>query len=346
MAIRIICAMLFSLAFNGLVLADSVALNPSHPDRYTVVKGDTLWDISAMFLRDPWRWPQIWRKNPQIKNPDLIYPGDVLVLTWVDGQPRITMYRDGGKARLEPRIREEDIEDAIPAIPISAIRQFLSSPRVVSEKELLNAPYIVAFAGEHLAGGAGQNIYVESIEEHSTDRYTVFRPGQTFKDGDTGELLGHEAIYVGDTNLLRTGSPATLQLTRTAGVTLEGDRLLPIQEERIRLNYYPRPPDTYIRGHIIGVLEGVAQIGQYNIVALDRGTADGVEAGHVFEILQSGQRVRDTARGSIFPERDITLPDERAGVLMVFRPFERVSYALVMRATGAIHVMDLVQTPQ
>jgi len=330
-----------------MVFADNLALNPSHPDRYTVAKGDTLWDISAMFLKDPWRWPEIWDKNSQIKNPDLIYPGNVLVLTYTDGKPRITLYRDGlaSSGKLAPKVREEELQAAIPVIPTNAIKQFLSSPQVVSKSELENAPYIVAFAGEHIAGGAGQNIYVIAINDNSTDRYTVYRPGKTFQDPETGDVLGYEAVYIGDTNLLRTGNPATLHLTRTVDVTLVGDRLLPIKAEQIRLTYHPRASETYIQGHIIGVLDGVSLIGQYNVVVLDRGTDDGIETGHVFEILETGKIIRENARGSIYPERAVKLPDERSGILMVFRPFNKVSYALILKATGPIHVLDQIRTP-
>jgi LysM domain len=348
MSCRMIHGFLFFICLNWSVGADELTLNPSHPERYTVVKGDTLWDISAMFLNEPWRWPEIWHNNPQIKNPDLIYPGDVVALSYVDGKPRLSLETNGnaGAGRLSPKIRDETLEDAIPVIPIDAVRQFLSASRVVTRNELESAPYIVAFAGEHLAGGAGQNVYVKSpdypIEENG---YMVFRKGVHFTDAETQEDLGYDAVYIGETKLVRGGDPATFLLTKTRDFTAIGDRFLPAVEEKLRMNYQPHAPNFLIQGHIISVLDGVSQIGQYNVVAIDRGLADGIETGHVLEIYQAGDRIRDIVRGYGTSQKSVTLPNERAGILMVFRPFERVSYALVMRATGPIHVQDLVQTP-
>lgn len=349
MSFRAIYGFLFFCLLNASVSADELTLNPSHPDRYTVVKGDTLWDISSMFLNDPWRWPQIWHKNPQIKNPDLIYPGDVISLTYVNGKPRLSLERGGisGSGRLSPKIREQELQEAIPVIPIRAIKQFLSPSRVVRESEIENAPYIVAFAGEHLAGGAGQNTYVTAFNNEPEDRgYAIFRKGVEFRDPETDENLGYEAVYIGDTKLVRAGDPATFHIIKTKDVTLVGDRLLPLLREKIRLNYHPRPPKTNIEGHIISVLDGVSQIGQYNVVAIDRGTNDGIETGNVLEIYQAGELVRDAVRGYGSSERSVKLPNERAGILMVFRPFEQVSYAVILKATGPIHVLDVLKSPK
>ncbi|MCI0653665.1 MAG: LysM peptidoglycan-binding domain-containing protein [Methylococcaceae bacterium] len=348
MSFRTIHGFLFFILLSFSAAADELTLNPSHPERYTVVRGDTLWDISAKFLDEPWRWPEIWHNNPRIKNPDLIYPGDVIVFGYVDGKPSLSLEGNGlgSSGRLSPRVREEALEEAIPLIPIDAIKQFLSPSRVVPRNEIEAAPYIVAFAGEHLAGGAGQNIYVKSLHDQGAEQgYMVFRKGIPFKDFETQENLGYDAIYIGDTKLLRGGDPATFELVSTRDYTAVGDRLLPIVRENIRLNYQPRPPETEITGHIISVLDGVSQIGQYNVVAIDRGLEDGLDTGHVLEIYQSGQRIRDVVRGYGSSQKSVKLPDERAGILMVFRPFDRISYALVMKATGPIHVYDLVRTP-
>jgi len=346
MSFRAITAFLICCLISFTSVADELALNPSHPEKYTVVKGDTLWDISGMFLKDPWKWPKIWHNNPQIKNPHWIYPGDIVTLSYHNGKPRLSVHRGGmagANDQLSPRIRSEDLKEQIPVIPIDAIKQFLTSPRVVTRSDIQNAPYIVDIAGEHLVGGAGEHIYVRSILDDSVGGYTVFRPGMSYIDPVTGDHLGNEALYVADTNLLRVGDPATLLLTRTERETLVGDRLLPIVQEKIQLSYQPRAPKFDISGHIISVLGGVSQIGQYNVVVIDRGTADGVDTGHVLAILQSGAIVRDTVLNST--AQNIKMPDEHAGILLVFRPFERVSYALVMRATGALHIMDLVRTP-
>ncbi|MGR9106376.1 MAG: LysM peptidoglycan-binding domain-containing protein [Gammaproteobacteria bacterium] len=343
MAFRMIHGFIFFLLFSLSAVADELTLNPSHPERYTVVKGDTLWDISAKFLNEPWRWPELWHDNPQIKNPDLIYPGDVIVLDYVDGKPRLSLESAG---RLSPQIREQELEEAIPLIPMTAIRQFLSPSRVVSQDEIDQAPYVVAFAGEHITGGAGQNVYVKSLSDWNAARgYQLFRKGIPLKDAVTRENLGYQATYIGETRFLRGGDPATFELTKTRDFCRIGDRLLPVFQEKIFLNYQPHAPQTLINGHIISLLDGVSQTGQYNVVTIDRGMEDGLEIGHVLRIYQSGQRVRDIVRGYGTSEKSVWLPDEPAGVLMIFRPFHRISYALVMKATGPIHLYDSVRTP-
>ncbi len=341
-----IIGLCLTLLFSAVTNAEDIELNPSHPKRYTVVKGDTLWDISAKFLKSPWQWTEIWEKNPQIDNPHLIFPGDVVALRYVNGKPVLTVQRNNGMdtnndAKLSPYIRYSPVDKAIPAIPIDAIKQFLSKPKVVTQNELKIAPYIVDFADDHVVGGAGYRIYVRSIIDGSS--FTVFRPGQIYKDSETGEILGYEALYIGDASLQQAGDPATLLLNKTTRETVIGDRLLPISEEKIQLNYFPHAPKSDIKGKIIGVLDGVSQIGQYNIVVIDRGIDDGIEIGHILEIYQTGKTIRDIISDSFLEE--VKLPNEKAGMLMVFRTFERVSYALVMKATAPLHTMDTVQSP-
>ena len=326
--------------------AEEIELNPAHPDRYTVAAGDTLWDIAGKFLSRPWQWPEIWRNNPEIRNPDLIYPGDVLVLGYMDGEPRLSIegsIEGSSETRLSPRIRSTPIDQAIPAIPMNSIRQFLSRPQVVGSDGLADAPYVVAFADEHIVGGYGNRIFVRAVEEGAPTAYTLLRQGAPYKDAETGELLGYEGIYVGDAHLEQAGDPATLFLDRTELEVRIGDRLLPVAQEKLRLAFQPHAPKAKIRGHVITVLNGVTQIGQYSIVALDRGAANGIEVGHVLQILQKGGMIRDIV-GSRSGDT-IAAPEQKAGLIMVFRVFKRVSYALVMNATRALHVLDAVQTP-
>jgi hypothetical protein len=326
----------------GAAQADDIALNPAHPDRYTVVQGDNLWDISSRFLNNPWQWPDIWRKNPEIQNPDLIYPGDVLVLDDDGGVPTLSV-ETPSEIRLSPRIRSVPIDQAIPAIPMNAIRQFLSRPQVTGPDDLVNAPYVVAFADEHIVGGLGSRTLVRAIPDGAPSAYTIVRGGTPYVDADTGEILGYEAVYVGEAHVEQTGDPATLLIDNSAQEIRIGDRLLPLPKEQLRLAFQPHAPKAKLRGHIIGVLNGVTQIGQYSIVVLDRGAADGLETGHVLQIRQSGGMIRDIV-GSRSGET-IAAPEQKSGLVMVFRTTPRVSFALVMHASRPLHVLDTVQTP-
>jgi hypothetical protein len=240
-------------------------------------------------------------------------------------------------------VRSTPLDTAIPAIPIDAIRQFLTQPYVVDEGELDQAPYIVAHAGEHIIGGAGNRVYVRAIQSDDQQRFDVVRPGGPYKDADTGEVLGYEALYIGDAALQSTGDPATLELVRTEQETLEGDRLIPSVADKPLTTFYPKAPDQPVDGSIIAVLGGVTQIGQYQVVVLDRGLQDGLQPGDVMAIDTLGETISD----DVSPNRwdKVKLPNEEAGHLMVFRTFPRVSFALVMDATRAIHVLDRVRNP-
>ena len=325
--------------------AGPVNLNPAHPERHVVVKGDTLWDISAMFLRDPWLWPEVWFVNPQIQNPHLIYPGDEIVLTYADGRPLLTLHRGSGSGhkKLSPSIRTKPLDTAIPTIPMDAIAQFLTRPYVMEEGELEHAPYVVHFLDDHIVGGAGISFYARSIDEQQPSRYSLVRPGKPYKDPDTGEILGYEAAFIGDADLQRTGDPAKLLISSSEMEAVIGDRLIKIEDEEPMINFQPSVPETEIEGRIISVLNGVSQIGQYNVVVLNKGAADGLEPGHVLEILQGGNEIRDVIIGR---GATVTLPLEEAGHLMVFRTFERVSFALIMHATKPLHVLDWVRPPR
>jgi hypothetical protein len=337
--IGVISGLLLSFA---TLAAQPVALNPSHPERYTVVKGDTLWDISSMFLRDPWFWPEVWYLNPQIANPHLIYPGDEIVLTYRDdGRPVLQLgKRRGG---LSPRIRATPLDQAIPTIPIDAIAPFLTRPYVVDEKELEKAPYIVHFLDDHIIGGAGVSYYARSIMEEQPTQYAVVRPEKPYKDPDTDEILGYEALYVGNSELQRTGDPAKLLLTSSEMEAIIGDRLIKEMADEPLVDFQPRAPDNPIEGRIISVLNGVSQIGQYHVVVLNKGANVGLEPGHVLRILQGGNEIRDIIIGR---GETVTLPLEEAGHLMVFRTFEKVSFALIMDATKPLHVLDWVRSPE
>jgi hypothetical protein len=325
-------------------LADEVALNPSHPDRYVVVKGDTLWDISERFLRDPWLWPEVWDINPQIANPHLIYPGDMISLVYTDGKPRLRLERGGRPTvKLSPTAREERIDRAIPTIPIDAIKQFLTQPLVVEQGDLESAPYVVESADEHLVVGAGDRIYVRGITDTSQGRYGLYHHGDKLIDPDSKELLGVQAIYLGDATVQRFGDPATLSVDRSTREIGIGDRLKPVSADEIHASFLPHAPASDTKGRIIAVHDGVSQIGRLQIVVVNRGKREGMEVGHVLRIQQAGQEIKDkvtTARNN-----KVRLPDEDAGLLMLFRIFDKVSYGLVMESTRPIHVLDYITNP-
>lgn len=357
------------LFFSMAVWADDIQIKPNHPTQYTVVRNDTLWSISGKFLQHPWQWPKLWSQNTQIKNPNLIYPGDTIYFAMVNGKPQLSISRNPQQAqlattcilkeadfkngrkdfaldkngKLRPCIRESDIEQPIKLIPYHQIAKYLSSPKIVGENELNNMPYVVDFANEHVVVGAGDQIYVRAIMQPDSPQYMVYRSGNTFIDADTKEILGYEALYIAQATLQQTGDPATLLVTQSDREIRTGDRVMPQVEDEVSLNYFARPPEQPIRGSIISVLNGVSQIGINNVVVIDKGSRDGLLPGHELDIYQNSGVTRDPY--SAIKSDTVQLPNHLAGMLMVFRTFDRVSYALVMEAQYPLHILDRVQTP-
>lgn len=345
----------------------STMMAPNYPERYVVVKGDTLWDISKHFLNDPWRWPSVWHINPGIQNPHLIYPGDVIVMYVVDGKPYITLDGQEGMrpsgignqtlkmppeikpglkvVKLSPSMRVSGIHKAISTIPMAAIRPFLDRPRVVTEDQLDDAPYIVSSYEEHLISGTGNRIYALNMDD-PIDAYNIVRPGKPYVDPDSGDTLGYEAIYLADARLVKvgkdSGEPATLVVTKALREVLNNDVLIPHEQREEVFQFTPRSPEADVKGQIMDVFNGVSQIGQYMVVALNRGEEDGLAPGHVLAVLQKGARVYDS-RALLFS--GVNLPDERAGIMMVFKTYKNMSYALIMEANRAMHVNDRFEKP-
>ncbi|HEY1077681.1 MAG TPA: LysM domain-containing protein, partial [Fontimonas sp.] len=324
-----------------LPATEPVGMRSDAPLSYVVKKGDTLWDIAAHYLIEPWQWPEIWYVNGQVANPHLIYPGDVLTLVWRDGRPVVQREQPSNTEYLSPRIRESALGDAIPTIPLEAIRDFLRAARVVTADEFRDAPYVLGFAEPHVVEGAGAEVYVKNLPEGGDYRYDSVRIGKKYIDPDSNEFLGWEAIPVADMEVRRDGRLATVLIARSYMETRAGDRLLPPELGGFTANFYPRAADPSIAGRIISVIGGVSQIGQYQVVALSRGAADGLEAGSVLDVFQTGRTARDPYTG-----RNEVLPELFAGTLMVFKADERVSFALVMRAVREIHLNDRVRGPQ
>jgi len=321
------------------LINEPVPLAEGHPDEYVVQVGDTLWDIAETFLKDPWYWPEIWYINPDIENPHLIYPGDVLGLVYIDGQPRITNIR-ASTYRLSPQARVTPLTEAVSSIPYEDVQAFLSSGVILEKSQADSLPYLLATRGDHLIASAGNEIYVRGITQDALgSRYNVVHVGEPLYDPDDNRLIGYQGIPVGEGVLRRGGDPSTVALTDTTQEAVPGDRLIPASVD-IPLNFFPRAPSSQIDGRIVSVVGGVTLIGQYMVVVLNRGSNDGLSVGDVLTVFQAGETIDDRFGGG-----SVTLPEEDAGTLMVFKTYDRISYGLVMEATQAIHVHDAVRNP-
>jgi len=318
---------------------EPVPLAEGHPNEYVVQVGDTLWDIAAAFLKDPWFWPEIWYVNPDIVNPHLIYPGDVLGLVYIDGQARITNVR-ASTYRMSPEARVTPLSESISSIPYETVAAFLSSGVILEKKEAENLPYFLDTRGDHLMAAAGNEIYVRGLTaDMPGTRFNVVHVGDELRDPDDDRLIGYHGMLVGEGNLRRGGDPATVALTHTNREVLKGDRLIP-ESVDMPLNFFPRAPSNAIDGRIILVVGGVTQIGQHHVVVMNRGTNNGLAVGDVLTVYQAGETIKDRFGGG-----KVKLPDEDAGTIMVFKTFDRISYGLVMEAHTAIHVLDVVRNP-
>ena len=333
----------------GSVLAQSgeLKLKEGAPDRYIVEKGDTLWGIASKFLQDPWRWSELWRMNQeQVKNPNRIYPGNVIVLERSAGKtPQVVLQET---VKLSPELRTESLADqAIPAIPANVIEPFLTQPLVIEANGLEKAPRIVATQEDRVYMGAGGTIYVSGLDSKIDSLWQVYRPGKPLIDPTTKAVLGHEAVFLGTARLTRTGEPATMQIVSSRQEISRGDRLVAIAPA-MQTGYQPHAPSRMIRGQIIGMYDGLAtsETGRNSVVAINLGKRDGLEVGHVFAVVRTGATVVDPSSSK---SRDTAptfkLPDERYGLIFVFRVFDAVSYALVMESTRQVVPADIIQTP-
>ncbi len=381
---RTIITLLMFCCINFNAQAEEIALKNNHPDRHVVVKGDTLWGISGKFLKDPWQWPKVWKLNrAQIKNPHLIYPGDVVFLDMSSGTPQLRLLRE--TITLQPGAVEEPLDKvAISTIPLSVIAPFLNQPLIIEKDQLTASPRIIAGQDNRVVFAPGTRIYINKIQEGDGINWYVYRPSGNLIDPDTKEVLGVEATYLGDAKVTKYGEPASADIVKAKEEIFAKDRLVPTGEN-IETSFVPHAPDTQIRGRIINIYGGVAEAGPGSIVSISRGTADGIEIGHVLAINRYGRVIKDPepqkekaadskpklkelnfdikhdaegkpivnfrkelekSSGELVLEPGmIKLPDERVGLLMVFRVFERVSYALIMQASQPINKLDEVQTP-
>jgi LysM repeat protein len=328
-----------------------LAVNPNAPDSYVVKRGDTLWGIAKVFLRDPWFWPEIWQVNPQVQNPHLIYPGDTLRLVYIQGRPTLLLQR-GDAARVEPRVRSEPLDGAITAIPYQTVAAFMSKPSVLAKEQIKDAPYVLATRDMHVVMADGDTLYARGFAgpvELGT-HYNVVRVGDALRDPDDNRIVGYDGIFTGAGHVTRGGDPATLIMTESARETEAGDKLFAGGVD-VPLDFIPSAPKVKTNGRIMAVSNGVTIIGQYQVVVINRGAVDGLAPGNVLAVFQAGEVIRDTANKgflngmSRLAAPKVRLPDERTGTFMVFKTFDHLSYGLIMEATNVIRVADRVENP-
>ncbi len=337
--------------------AETVVYEPEYPQTYIVQEGDTLWDISSVFLRDPWHWPEIWFKNPQVENPHLIYPGDTLAIIYIGGAKRVQLLSRGADGsvlsqgsggmqivKISPRIRSKSIDASIPSIPIESIRHLLERPLVIDKETLDRSAYVLASVDDHLINSINDKLYVRKLDTSSGNgRYHIFRPNRPLYDPVTNELLGYEALFVGESKLLLRGDPASVRVTNSEREILRNDRVLPMDSTQFERDFFPKPPSTEVRGAVISLLDAISQVGQHQTIAVNLGVRDGVETGNVLDIHRVGKIIPDKAEDD--PAFRVKLPDEKIGSIMIIRSFEKMSYALIMEADSPVSEKDYVKTP-
>lgn len=336
-----VCALFLSLLLSAWTLA-AMELNEDAPETYIVKKGDTLWGISGMYLKEPWLWPELWDANPQIDNPHLIYPGDKLYLVWVDGRPQLRMQR-GREVKLSPNMRVTELDLAIPVIPLDQIGPWLIRNRVMDAEDINNSAYIVAGDERRLISGPGDTIYGRGPFPDGERAYGIYRIGQNFIDPVTKEYLGYEVRDIGSAKLMSSNRDEITQLdvTRIAEEVMNGDRLLPLEERVLDASFHPKAPDREIEGGVMIAVEGgLTQIGDMSIVVINRGKREGLQIGNVLAVYQAGKHVYDKISQS-----NIVLPDTRAGLAMVFESYEKVSFAIILKTSRPLRVFDVVKNP-
>lgn len=393
-------AVVAGILFGASVFAlDADDLRPDHPDAYTVVEGDTLWDIAGRFLNNPWQWPEIWQANDQIKNPHLIYPGDVISLVYVDGRPMLTSGRIAGQRpsneKLSPRVRDMGGKRAVGPIPLNELRAFLEHTRVLTEADADALPYVVGNEETRLRTTEMGYVYVRGLDARPGTMVDIVRPTFVYREIQKGapwqhkprevrsddwnpsqgltlgtlwsdhvgrywrerntEILGHEVVQVARARVIAEGDPATLEIRRGELEARAGDLILPVDESPYDPSYSQHAPENVPDNmRVLAVSDGFHVTGPARVVALSRGARDGVSNGQVFAVMNQGERVRDTVkhpsgdmRAAFNPKKKwVTLPEEFAGHVMIFRTFEKISYGLVMDGKRPIFINDIAREPQ
>jgi hypothetical protein len=365
-ATRAAAVVLVAVSALGAAAASAQTQNctfrPDAPDQHVVVKGDTLWDISGAFLRNPWCWPQVWGMNrDEIRNPHWIYPGQIVYFDRARG--RLSLNRPGAGSgsgdgrgdppvlRLSPQVRSESLEGgAVPAIPAGAIEPYLTQPLVVEADELAGAPRIVASQEGRVYLGEGDRVYVRGDIKGGAS-FQVFRPGNPLRDPQSGKLLAHEAAYLGSVKLVSAAKPGVDVHTFVVSNTLQemgvGDLLVPAPPQPVR-NYVPHPPLAPVDARVMSIYAGVTYAGQSQVVTVNRGSIDGLDIGAVLQLYHLGKTVPDPeSKGFLGTGRStLKLPDEQYGSLFIFRVFKNVSYGLIMQVTAPVQVGDVAKSPE
>ena len=353
MILRPIITLLMFCCLSAHATNNNIELQNNHPERYAVVKGDTLWGISAKFLKDPWQWPKVWKMNKaEISNPHLIYPGDLIILDTSSGTPQLRLLKES--TNLSPDVRVEPLnKEAIPSIAPQVIAPFLNRPLVIENNGLDDAPTIIASNEERVVLSHGSKIYIDQVDKEHSLHWHIYRAGKAIVDPDTKAILGTEAHYLGDAKILKFGAPASAEITRAKEEIFTTDKLIEAQDE-IQPSLIPRAPETKVSGKVLSIYGGLEEAGSNSIVAINLGKSDGIEEGHVLSINHIGRYVNRNPKDKKITSEKIEekntklvkLPNERTGLVMIFRTFERVSYGLIMQASEPISKADLVETPE